>query len=41
MDDPKLPWDVKLIVHGIRIITAMTFIGFLCWTVWHLVRMFP
>lgn len=38
--DPLAPWEVRIVITGLRILTILTFAAFLAWASWHLVKMF-
>lgn len=40
MTDPQLPWDFWFIYRGVQVLAVLTFVGFFCWAIMHLVHMF-
>jgi len=40
MSDPRIPWEARLVIEGLRVLAAATFVAFMGWALWHLYAMF-
>lgn len=38
--DPLGPWEITIIIAGLRILSILTFLAFGAWVVWHLIKLF-
>jgi hypothetical protein len=40
MNDPLAPWETRIVIAGLRILTIIKFLAFLVWALIHLAKMF-